>query len=45
VTAQENCVGFLPVHNHSLKPTRTIFSEARKNEKWQFGIGDMSFED
>jgi hypothetical protein len=27
------------------KPTRTIFSEARKNEKWQFGIGVMSFED
>jgi hypothetical protein len=27
------------------KLTGSIFSEARKNEKWQFGIGVMSFED
>jgi hypothetical protein len=27
------------------KPTGVIFSEARKNEKWQFATGDMSFED
>jgi hypothetical protein len=40
VTAQENCVGFLPVHNHSRKATGSISSEARKNENASIGAVD-----